>query len=99
MPIPNANFIKVNTITPSDRVGIRKRRSTTLSGIPFRHLTQFQLNNLLRLQRTTTEDVASSTEYRSARYVGSSSRGSQNRLALEASLMLLSCRSVPLPFA
>jgi hypothetical protein len=25
------------------------------------------LNNLLRLQRTTTEDVASSTEYRSAR--------------------------------
>jgi hypothetical protein len=59
----------------------------------------FEIGNLLRLQRTTTEDVASSTEYRSARYVGSSSRGSQNRLALEVSLMLLLGRSVPLPFA
>jgi hypothetical protein len=77
----------------------KKRRSTTRSGIPFRHLTQFQLNNLLRQQGTTTEDVASSTEYRPARYVGSSSRDSQNRLALEASLMLLLGRSVLLPFA
>jgi hypothetical protein len=90
--IQNVNRIKEIALQPSARG--KKRRSTTLSGIPFRHLTQFQLNNLLRLQRTTTEDVASSTEYRSARYVGSSSRGSQNRLALEASLMLLLGRSV-----
>jgi hypothetical protein len=95
--IQNVNRVKEIASQPSARG--KKRRSTTLSGIPFRHLTQFQLNNLLRLQRTTTEDVASSTEYRSARYVGSSSRGSQNRLALEVSLMLLLGRSVPLPFA
>jgi hypothetical protein len=74
--IQNVNRVKEIALQPSARG--KKRRSTTLSGIPFRHLTQFQLNNLLRLQRTTTEDVASSTEYRSARYVGSSSRGSQN---------------------
>jgi hypothetical protein len=97
--IQNVNRVKEIASQPSARGSTKKRHSTTLSRTPFRHLTQFQLNNLLRLQRTTTEDVASSTEYRSARYVGSSSRGSQNRLALEVSLMLLLGRSVPLPFA
>jgi hypothetical protein len=58
--VQNVNRIKEIGLQPSARG--KKRRSTTLSGIPFRHLTQFQLNNLLRLQRTTTEDVVSSTE-------------------------------------
>jgi hypothetical protein len=93
--IQNVNRVKEIALQPSARGSTKKRRSTTLLGIPFRHLTHFQLNNLLRLQRTTTEDVAASTEYRSARYVGLSSAGSQNRLALEASLMLLLGRSVP----
>jgi hypothetical protein len=99
MPIQSANLVKKIAFALCVRGGnTKKRRSMTLSGIPFRHLTQFQLNNL-PLQRTTTEDGASSTEYRSARYVGSSCCGSQNRLALEASLMLLFGRSVSLPFA
>ena len=45
MQIRNPNLINVNTIAPSDRVGIRKRRSTTRSRIPFRHPTHFQSNS------------------------------------------------------
>ena len=62
MLIQNVNRIKEIALQPSARGSTKKRRSTMLLGIPFRHLTQFQLNNLLHLQRTTTGDVASSTE-------------------------------------
>jgi hypothetical protein len=73
MPIQSANLVKEITSALCVRGGnTKKRPSTTLSRIPFRHPTQFQLNNLLRQPRTTTENVRSSTEHRSTRYVGSS---------------------------
>jgi hypothetical protein len=73
MPIESANLLKEIAFALCVRRGnTKKRPSTTLSRIPFRHPTQFQLNNLLRQPRTTTENVRSSTEHRSTRYVGSS---------------------------
>jgi len=73
MPIESANLAKEIAFALCVRRGnTKKRPSTTLSRIPFRHPTQFQLNNLLRQPRTTTENVRSSTEHRSTRYVGSS---------------------------
>jgi hypothetical protein len=73
MPIQSANLVKEIAFALCVRKGnTKKRPSTTLSRIPFRHPTQFQLNNLLRQPRTTTENVRSSTEHRSTRYVGSS---------------------------
>jgi len=73
MPIQSANLVKEIAFALCVRRGnTKKRPSTTLSRIPFRHPTQFQLNNLLRQPRTTTENVRSSTEHRSTRYVGSS---------------------------
>jgi len=73
MPIESANLVKEIAFALCVRRGnTKKRPSTTLSRIPFRHPTQFQLNNLLRQPRTTTENVRSSTEHRSTRYVGSS---------------------------
>jgi hypothetical protein len=45
MLIQSPNLLSVNTIAPSDRVGNRKRRSTTRSRIPFRHPTHFQSNS------------------------------------------------------
>jgi hypothetical protein len=73
MPIQSANLVKEIAFAPCVRRGnTKKRLSTTLSRIPFRHPTQFQLNKLLRQPRTTTENVRSSTEHRSTRYVGSS---------------------------
>jgi hypothetical protein len=73
MPIQSANLVKKIAFALCVRGGnTKKRPSTTLSRIPFRHPTQFQLNNLPRRPRTTTENVRSSTEHRSTRYVGSS---------------------------
>jgi hypothetical protein len=66
MPIQSANLVKKIAFALCVRGGnTKKRLSTTLSRIPFRHPTQFQLN-LLRQPPTTTENVRSSTEHRSA---------------------------------
>jgi hypothetical protein len=73
MPTQSANLVKEIPFSLCVRGGnTKKRLSTTLSRIPFRHPTQFQLYNLFRRPRTTTENVRSSTEHRSTRYVGSS---------------------------
>jgi hypothetical protein len=64
MPIQSANLVKEIAFALCVRGGnTKKRLSTTLSRIPFRHPTQFQLNNLPRQPRTTTENVRSSTEH------------------------------------
>jgi hypothetical protein len=62
MPIQSANLVKEIAFALCVHGGnTKKMLSTTLSRIPFRHLTQFQLNNLPRQPRTTTENVRSST--------------------------------------
>jgi hypothetical protein len=64
MPIQSANLVKEIAFALCVRGGnTKKRLSTTLSRIPFRHPTQFQLNNLPRQPRMTTENLRSSTEH------------------------------------
>jgi hypothetical protein len=59
MPIQSANLVKEIAFALCVRGGnTKKRLSTTLSRIPFRHPTQFQLNNLPPQPRTTTEKCA-----------------------------------------
>ena len=57
MPIQNVNRAKEIVFSPSRRGDTKKRRSTTPLKTPFRHLTQFPLNNPLHLLRITTESV------------------------------------------
>ena len=72
MPIQSVNLVKGTAFAVCVRGGNTKKRLSTMPlKIPFRHPTQFQLNNLLRQPQTTTENVRSSTEHWS-RYVGSS---------------------------
>jgi hypothetical protein len=50
MPIQNVNRIKeIAAFSPSARGETKRRRSTKPLKIPFRHLTQFPLNNPFRL--------------------------------------------------
>jgi hypothetical protein len=59
MLIQSANLVKEIAFAMCVRGGnTKKRLSTMLSRIPFRHPTQFQLNKLLRQPRTTTEKCA-----------------------------------------
>ena len=67
MPIQSAKLVKKIAFALRARGGnTKKRLSMTLSRIPFRRPTQFQLSNPLRQPRTTTENVRSSTEAMSA---------------------------------
>src|SRR6516225_10612095 len=45
MPMQNVDLVKETAFSPRWPANIKKRHSTTLSRTPFRHLTQFQLNN------------------------------------------------------
>jgi hypothetical protein len=59
MPIQSANLVKEIVFAQCVHGGnTKKRPSTTLSRIPFRHPTHFRLNKLLRQPRTTTEKCA-----------------------------------------
>ena len=55
MLIQNVNQVKEIALQPSAGGSTKKRHSTALSRTPFRHLTQFQLNNPLHLPRIPTE--------------------------------------------
>jgi hypothetical protein len=56
MPIQNVNHVKKIAFSPS--VGdVKRRHSTTPLKTPFRHLTQFPLNNPLHLLRIMTESA------------------------------------------
>jgi hypothetical protein len=67
MPIQSAKLVKKIAFALRAPGGnTKKRLSMTLSRIPFRRPTQFQLNNPFRQPRTTTENVRSSTEATSA---------------------------------
>src|SRR6516164_10286555 len=43
--MPNVDLVRETAFSPRWPADIKKRHSTTLSRTPFRHLTQFQLNN------------------------------------------------------
>jgi hypothetical protein len=57
MPIQNVNRVKEITFSPSARGNTKRTRSTTPLKTPFRHLTQFPLNNPLYLLQITIESV------------------------------------------
>jgi hypothetical protein len=57
MPIQNVNHVKKIGFLPSAHGDAKRRHSTTPLKTPFRHLTQFPLNNPLHLLLITTESV------------------------------------------
>jgi hypothetical protein len=57
MPIQNVNRVKEIAFSPSARGNTKRTRSTMPLKTPFRHLTQFPLNNPLYLLRITIESV------------------------------------------
>jgi hypothetical protein len=57
MSIQNVNHVKKIAFSSSAHGDAKRRRSTTPLKTPFRHLTQFPLNNPLHLLPITTESV------------------------------------------